>query len=126
MIKIHDIKNIVEINDYSFYFFLFLLLVLLVFLVFLFLYLYKLYLRKKNNPFKTYLKELKNVDLKNTKQASYSIAKYAKLLSSHKNNAQECKDILFLLEEYKYKKDVPSFSKDFLNKYNKFKKSLHV
>lgn len=126
MIKIHDIKNIVEINDYSFYFFLFLLFVLLVFLVFVFLFLYKLYLRKKNNPLKKYLKELKNVDLKNTKEASYSIAKYAHLMSFHKNNTQVSKHILFLLEEYKYKKDVPDFSKDFLSEYNKYLKSVHV
>ena len=126
MIKIHDIKNIVEINDYSFYFFLFLLLFFLILLVILFFFLYKLYLKKRNNPLKKYLKELKNVDLKNTKEASYSIAKYAKLMSFHKNNTQVSKHILLLLEEYKYKKDVPIFSKDFLSEYNKYLKSLHV
>ena len=126
MIKIHDIKNIVEINDYSFYLFIFLLIVLVVSLMLLFYFLYKFYMKKRNNPFKKYLRELNNVDLNNTKQASYSIAKYAKLMSLHTNNTQECKHILFLLEEYKYKKDVPLFSKDFLIEYNKYLKSLHV
>jgi len=126
MIKIHDIKDIVEINDYSFYFFIFLLLLLILFSLLLFFYLYKLYLKKRNNPFKKYLRELQNVDLKNTKQASYLIAKNAHLMSFHKNNTQECKNILLLLEEYKYKKDVPNFSSTFLEKYNEYLKSLHV
>lgn len=62
---------------------------------------------------------LRSVDLKKTKEAAYTITKYGRLV------VKDEEEVVFqslekLLREYKYKKEVESFSSETLNRYQLF------
>jgi len=107
-IHLHDIKPLLEIQDYSFYYFLgvsFLVLLLACGIVYL---IYR-YIKNKNrfNLKKEHLKLLKSVDLSDAKKAAYEITLYG---ASFKDDSQRHKEmyenLVSRLGEYKYKKDV--------------------
>ena len=80
-IKIHDIKELVEIPDFSIYIYsaLWILGILAIF-IFIFL-IYRYFKNKKRCRRKEYYKILKNLDLNNSKESAYMITKYSRLLS---------------------------------------------
>jgi len=107
-IHLHDIKPLLEIQDYSLYYFLgvsFLVLLLACGIVYL---IYR-YIKNKNrfNLKKEHLKLLKSVDLSDAKKAAYEITLYG---ASFKDDSQRHKEmyenLVSRLGEYKYKKDV--------------------
>ena len=125
-IKIHDIKPLVEVPDYSFYFFYGLILVACVIFTLLAYYLYKYLKNKKQNVRKEYYKSLKNNNFTNSKKSAYDITKYGTLLARSDREKQLLNDLVSKLEEYKYKKDVPNFDDETKALYDNFLNSLDV
>ena len=116
-LKLHDIKPLVEVNDYSFYYFLVLVGVfLVVFVGFLYL-LYKwLKHKKKEDIRKKHLKILLNVNLNDTKKAAYTLTKYGATFKDDDIRHKEMyKNMIEKLENYKYKKEVEDFDNETLS-----------
>lgn len=111
MNEINDIKNLVEIPDFSFYIFVLLcILFILVFTTLVFL-IYKKIKHKKKNLRKEYYKILKNIDFSNAKEDSYKISKYLRLLAKNQKEKSLSNELINDLEQYKYKKEVNNINK---------------
>lgn len=115
-IPLHDIKPIVEIQEYSLYY----LIALVVFsLVVLSVIIYFLYLwYKKRNAFnlrKHHLELLSELDFSDTKNTAYAISSYG---ITFRDDSPRHKDmfenISERLEKYKYRKSVATFDEETL------------
>ncbi len=99
--KLRDIKGIVAVDDYTLYVFI----VVALFALVLFYLIVRKIMQFKRVPSmkKVAKKELKNLDLNDTKQSAYLISKYAHLFSE---------ESFEYLEKYKYKKEVNEFEQE--------------
>lgn len=125
-LKIHDIKDLVIISDYSLYIFI-LLVVLATLTITLLIYLIvKKIFNKKENIKKRYLKKLKELDFSNTKESAYAITKYGKYFIDE----QRVEKLYFELNEnlnpYKYKKDIEPFHKEIKEEIRRFMDAIDV
>ena len=109
MESLRDIKGLVAVEDYSLYIFIVIVIISLVVLYFIIKKIINF--KRVISPIKVAKKELKRLDLSDTKKSSYLISKYAPLLSE---------DDFEYLEKYKYKKEVIDFSKEDLEKIKGF------
>ncbi len=104
---LRDIKDIVEVNEYSFE-----LLILTIFITIItiafFLYLYKNRKRRKKRATKKELalKRLKNIDFDDVKNTAYTFSVDGYLWVNDQNR-EKFKKIENNLAKYKYQKDVP-------------------
>ncbi len=106
---LRDIKGLIAVEDYSLYIFLAIVAVLLVALFFIIKKLINY--KRVVSPIKIAKKELKNLNLSNSKVAAYKLTKYGVVL---------CDENFEYLEKYKYKKDVEGFSSEDLKKIKGF------
>ena len=105
--EIKDIKPPVEIGDYSIYLFILVVILGVVVLAILLWWIFKEIKRvKKVNRAKQYLEALHNIDWSDPKSASYKITEYGRLLATDEKRQEIFANLLPLLEQYKYKKDV--------------------
>jgi polyhydroxyalkanoate synthesis regulator protein len=107
-LKLHDIKPIVEVKDYSFFYFSALTFTVVV-LLFGFIYLaIKWYRnRKKYNKRKEAYKTLLDIDLGDTKKAAYALTSIGATFKDDTPRNQEMyQNMINRLENYKYKKEV--------------------
>ncbi len=127
MLKIHDIKPIVQIPDFTIYIYYSLIVVcFLVFMIIIY-YIFKLFKKSEISKEKKYFNILKNIDFKDTKKASYQISKYGRLLANSEREKRIIDDIHSSLEMYKYKKNIQSeISIDIKNQFEIFMDSLDV
>jgi len=127
MLKIHDIKPLVEIPDHSIYFY-YGLIVLAFLLVLLIIYLIYLYIKsKKPSKQKLYYRILKDIDFSNQKQSAYTISKYGRLLIKDDRQKILIEDLINELEEFKYKKEITKNIPNHIKaKYETFLESLDV
>ncbi|MEN8304421.1 MAG: hypothetical protein ABFQ64_10170 [Campylobacterota bacterium] len=127
-VPLHDIKEIVEVQEYSFYYLLgTVFLALLVLGVLLYL-LYK-YIQKLNayNERKEHLKLLDSLDLSDTKNAAYAISRYGMTFANDGVRESEMyKNITSRLEEFKYKKSVEAFDEETLGYIELYKGMIDV
>lgn len=108
MIKIHDIKPIVEIPDNTIYIY-YTLIVTGLLLSFLLLYLiYKFFKSKKITDDKIYFEKLKQIDFKELKESSYNISKYGRVLAKDERQKRLIEELHNSLEQFKYKKTIPN------------------
>ena len=107
MEKLRDIKDIVEVNEYSFEILLAIIFFSLV-LLFVIWYLFKNRRKKRRKLTKKEiaLQNLKNINYENTKELVYTFTQNAYLFVDEKNQ-DEFEKIENLIERYKYKKDIP-------------------
>lgn len=105
-IKIHDIKGLVEIPDITIYIYMALWILGIAFIFLIILSIFKHFYNKKRNERKKYYKILKDLDLSNTKYSAYTISKYARLLTTNPREEKLCEELIEILENYKYKKEV--------------------
>jgi len=107
--EIKDIKPPVEIDDYSIYLFAILVVIggALVIALGWFL-IKKINLKRKQNRAKLYLEALHNIDWSDPKVAAYKITKYGRLLATDEKRKEIFNNLLPLLNQYKYKKEVNS------------------
>ncbi|WP_417326479.1 hypothetical protein [Halarcobacter sp.] len=125
-IKIHDIKSLVEIPDFSIYIYI-LLISIAVFLVLLLLFLiYKIIKNRKKDFRKEYFKILEEIDFQDSKQCAYTITKYARLLAVSQREKKLAEELIDELEQYKYKKDVKEIDEDIKMLFSRFMDSVDV
>ena len=116
-IPIHDIKTIVEVDEYSFYYLLGISVVGTIILLSTLYLIYK-YFKNKNsyNERKEHFKLISSVDLDDTKKAAYALSLYG---ATFKNDGDRQKgmyeNLTSRLERYKYKKSVEKFDQETLN-----------
>jgi hypothetical protein len=115
-IPLHDIKPLLEIEEYSLYYFLGVSLLLLL-LACGTLYLIYKYIKNKNrfNLKKEHLRLLNSIDLSDAKRAAYDITFYG---SSFKDDSQRhhemYENLVSRLQKYKYKKEVEPIDEETL------------
>lgn len=125
MIEINDIKPPVEVPDYSLYIFILLILFSTIIIVAFLYWIYKLF--KKNNSIeKQYYQELQDIDFKDAKRAAYLITRNARVLAKGEREKKLCAELIYLLDDYKYKKDVKAISSEVKAKLEIFLESVHV
>lgn len=112
-IKINDIKELVDIPDYSLYIYMFLWIIASLIIFILLFILIRYFLTRKKNKKKEYYSILKNLDLSDSKKAAYTITKYARLISQSDREKKLAYELIEELELYKYKKDVEPLNDDF-------------
>lgn len=125
-LKINDIKDLVEIPDYSFYIFLFLIILAIAIFLGIIYLIYKVIKNRTPNRKKIYLKKLKDINLANSKPASYEITKYGKEVLSSQRDKKLYEELVHELENFKYKKEVDNFDNDIIQKYKLFLDSVDV
>jgi len=127
-VPLHDIKTIVEVQEYSFYYLLGAILLSILVLTVLGYLLYK-YIQKLNayNERKEHLKLLNSLDLTDTKNTAYAISKYGITFANDGERESEMyKNITSRLEQFKYKQHVEEFDKDTLGYIELYKDMIDV
>jgi len=127
-IPLHDIKTIVDVEEYSFYYFLATVGIGLVILFGIF-YLFYLWYKKRNsfNIRKENFKILNNLDLTNTKKSAYDMTFYgATFKDDSDRHKQMYENLINRLEVYKYKKEVESFDSEVLGYIDLYKGMIDV
>ena len=107
-LKIHDIKPLVEINDYSFYLFSSFIVIIIMALSLIIYLVYKMFQHRKKDIRKEYFGILQNIDWTDSKQTAYIITKYGFLLVRTPLEEESLQNLVRKLEPYKYKKNVPA------------------
>ncbi|MCK4974948.1 MAG: hypothetical protein KAR81_06815 [Sulfurimonas sp.] len=113
-IPLHDIKPIVDVQEYSLYYFLgisFLGVILFLGIA----YLIYMWFKRRNafNIRKEHLKLLNSLDLSDTKQSAYAITMFGATFKDDSPRHQEMyENITNRLELYKYKKEVKEFDSE--------------
>ena len=125
-IPLHDIKPIVEIEEYSLYY---LLGLIGLGIIILGLIVYGVYIwYKKRNAFnlrKNHLQLIHDLDLSDTKNAAYGISSYGLTFKDDSPRHKEMyENITQRLEGYKYKKDVDAFDSETLGHIEIYKDML--
>ncbi|MBN2817211.1 MAG: hypothetical protein JXQ67_11045 [Campylobacterales bacterium] len=110
-IPLHDIKPIIDIEEYSLHYLLTLIGVVSIIVVAIIYLLIRWYMRKNRvNLRKEYVTILKGLDLQNTKSSAYALTLYGAAFKNDSLRHQEAyKELFEALETYKYKKDVGTF-----------------
>lgn len=127
-IPLHDIKPLLEVQEYSLYYFLaasFIALILILGII----YLVYRYFKKRNafNVRKEYIKNLKNLDFSDTKKTAYLITFYGEIFKDDSPRHTEMySNLTQRLESYKYKKDVENFDDETLGYIDLYKEMLDV
>lgn len=125
-IKIHDIKGLVDIPDFSFYIYS-ILWILGSALLFIFVFLlYKYFDNKSKNRRKAYYKILKELDLNDSRNSAYLITKYARLLSQSDREKKLSHELIDELENFKYKKEIKPLSDEVKILFGRFMDSVDV
>jgi hypothetical protein len=116
---LRDIKPLLEIPDYSYVMFVVLSLFLLIVLLGL-LYFFgkKIWKNRKINMQKVYFERLKSVDWNNTKKSAYEVTFFGRALATEPRVEEIYKQLLPMLEPYKYRKEVPMIDDETMKQYN--------
>jgi hypothetical protein len=125
-IPLHDIKPIVEVQEYSLYYFLGIIFVLALLIIALGYLIHK-YIQKRNafNLRKEHCRLLNSLDLKNTKDSAYMITSLGATFKDDSPRHKEMyENLTNRLEEYKYKKEVESFSGEVLGYIELYKEMI--
>lgn len=107
-IHLHDIKPLVEIQEYSLYYFLGLVFISLVILGVIGYFIYAWWRKKKAYSVrKEHFEALKNIDLSDSKKAAYALTLYgATFKNDGERQAKMFHNIVEKLDQYKYKKVI--------------------
>lgn len=111
-IKIHDIKGLVDIPDFSLYIYMLLWILGIIFIFAFVFLLYRFFKNRNKGKRKEYYRILKELELDDAKQSAYTITKYARLLAQNEREVKLCDEMIEELEQFKYKKDVEPLSDD--------------
>lgn len=123
-LKIHDIKPLVEVSDYSLYLFISLLIIGIIVFSYLLYFLYQKFTNKKQNRQKFHIQELKTMNYTQSKTAAYNITHHISKLLKDEPQAKLANELLEDLKQYKYKKEVASFNNNSIILYKKFLETL--
>ncbi len=127
-IPLHDIKTIVEVQEYSLYYLSGVIGV--AFLLFLgLLYLGFLWYKRRTafNLRAKYIKQINELDLSDAKRSAYSLTKMGHLFKDDSPRHESMyKNLTDRLDEYKYKKNVESLDSETLGYIELYKEMLDV
>jgi len=116
---LRDIKPLLEIPDYSYAIFLALAFFMgLLVLSLLFILAKKFLVKRKTDQKRLYFERLKNVNWDRPKEAAYEVTFFGRALAEEPKVEEKYKELVAMLEPYKYRKEVPKVDKDTLNYYN--------
>ena len=116
--QLRDIKPLLEIPDSSYYIFWGLVIFgLLLVLGILFFAIKKFLEHRKANLAKQYLAKLKEIDWKDTKASAYAATHYGRLLATDDRRKELFGQLVPLLDQYKYKKEVKSVDDETLKRF---------
>lgn len=127
-IPLHDIKPIVEIEEYSLYFLIALVLIAAVF-IFTIAYLIYKWLKKRNryNKRREHFNILNSLDIGNAKESAYAITLYGATFKDDTLRHKEMyENLVARLDRYKYKKEVGAFDSEVLGYIELYKGMLDV
>lgn len=124
--KLHDIKELEKIPDYSIFILIFLVFLGILFCLLVLFFLIKFIKNKKNTPRKKYLKILKEIDFDDSKKSAYTLSKYARLLAINDREKKLANELIEELEKFKYKKNVGKIDNHIKAKYSIFMEFLDV
>jgi len=118
---LRDIKPLLEIPDNSFYIYWGLIgFGVLLGLAVLFFVLKRVWQMRKANLAKEYLASLKAIDWQDAKSSAYQATHYARLLATDARREKLFEQLVPLLDQYKYKKEVDAVDEETLKYYNLF------
>ncbi len=119
--KLRDIRALEHIDDISLYLFVALVLFILAVVGGIFYMIYRHFRDKKRDlTKKEVLKRLKEIDLSNSKEASYKITKYARYLADDERSKKILAQLEQRLKRYKFIPNPPEFDQESINYYNLF------
>ena len=127
-IPLHDIKPILDIQEYSFYYFSALVFFVII-VLFSILYLSYRWVKAKKafNQRKENIKILNNLDLKDTKKSAYLITALGAIFKDDSPRHKEMyENIVQRLEVYKYRQKVEEFDSEVLGYIEVYKGMLDV
>lgn len=119
-LKLHDIKDIVEIPDTSIFIFSLICFISLLLLLGIILLIIKFIKSKKVNERKVHFDTLKQIDFSNSKETAYIITKSIRFLAQNEREKNLGFEIIDELEDYKYKKDVKDIDNSLKIKLDRF------
>lgn len=127
-IPLHDIKPIVEVQEYSLYYFLGVASVAALLVAALGYLIYKYFQRRNTfNLRKEHFRLLNSLDLNNTKESAYMITSLGATFKDDSPRHREMyENLTNRLEEYKYKKEVDKFSEEVLGYIELYKEMIDV
>jgi len=127
-IPLHDIKPLIEIQEYSMYYLIALGVVALVlFLALAYLAFHYLRNRNKFNIRKEHIKMLGNIVFSDAKKDAYEITLYgATFMHDSERHLKAYELLVEHLETYKYRKDVDSFDEETKREFDNFVGMLDV
>ncbi|RXJ98715.1 hypothetical protein CRU98_08085 [Arcobacter sp. CECT 8986] len=125
-LKIHDIKNLVTIPDYSFYIYISLIIFISIICIVVLYFIIKSFLNKKKTKEEIAFEILENITLDNSKEDAYKITKYGRIVAKDDRSKKLYYELIENLEEYKYKKDVNTFDNNVINQFHRFMDSVDV
>jgi len=113
-LQLHDIKPLLEVQEYSLYYFIFAIVFGAIFLFGAFFLLWRWYKnRKKVNIRLEHFEEIKKLNLSDTKQSAYALTHYgATFRDDSPRHSEMYKNLTTRLEKYKYKKEVEPFDSE--------------
>lgn len=122
---LRDIKELVTIEDYSLYFFVTLVVLISLLLIGLLIYGLKQWKRSATHSKKELaMRYLNALNFENPKETAYLISKWGIYLVEDMQR-EEFEMLLKTIEKYKYKKDVPSFCAEDIEKIALFLEKNH-
>ena len=125
-LKIHDIKGLVEIPDFTQYLYMALWVLGIVFFFVIIFFIFRYFYNKNRNQRKNYYKILKELDLSNAKKSAYTISKYSRLLVSNEREQKLCEELIEALDNYKYKKEVEPLNDEVKIHFGRFMDNIDV
>lgn len=127
-IPLHDIKPIVDVQEYSLYYLIGISTFVLILTCIIIYLIYKwLQKRKAFSIRKEHLRLINSLDLNDTKSSAYAITTYGYTFKDDSDRHQEMyENITSRLEVYKYKKEVDNFDSEVLSYIELYKGMLDV
>ncbi len=127
-IKLHDIKSIIDVQEYSLYYLLGVVFLTIV-LASIIAYLLYLWYKKRNafNIRKEHFKFMAELPFKDAKQSAYAMTFYgATFKNDTAEHTQIYENLLNRLQEYKYKKEVKDLDEETLKEFNFYREMCNV
>ena len=117
--ELRDIKPLLEIPDMSYYIYIgFLIFIGFILLGVLFFLVKKFWLNRKKDIRKVYFEKLKAIDWDDAKESAYNVTYLGRKLCNEERSDEIYRQIIPMLEQYKYRKAVPKVDNETLKQYN--------
>lgn len=127
-IPLHDIKPLIEVEEYSLYYLIGLVGLGILVTSIVIYFLYKWYKKSKAYNIRvSHNKHMQTLDLEDTKNTAYAISTYGiTFVKDSQENESKYEELSQSLQEYKYKKSVAKFDEKTIGLIEEYKAMIHV